>query len=314
MNLVPYNESFLLSQFREFYTEVIRLKRLVKSSGWVSPPETGSANGNGSAADTGTWVYFPEIGSVATGAVPETGKGQSLAVRAASSQTNPHYDSTNQPPSSDQTKISLLVWQSLLALFRRNAMHVLRVSGTPTESYFEAQYVMAAFADEVFIHMDWEGQRTWTSNLLESTLFHSHVAGELFFQKLDRLLQNRDPADKSLAAVYLTALSLGFRGKYHGVNDRGRLRGYRQDLFGFVFQHPTDLANESRLAFPDAYVQNIRKEKKKLTNPKLWVGVFGLVLLSYLAVSHGLWLGLTSQLEQQIVRIENRLSSMSVKP
>jgi len=57
------------------------------------------------------------------------------------------------------------------------------------------------------------------------------------------------------------------------------------------------IANESRLAFPDAYVQNIRKEKKKLTNPKLWVGVFGLVLLSYLAVSHGLWLGLTSQLE-----------------
>jgi len=40
---------------------------------------------------------------------------------------------------------------------------------------------MAAFADEVFIHMDWEGKRAWTSNLLESTLFHSHVAGERFF-------------------------------------------------------------------------------------------------------------------------------------
>jgi hypothetical protein len=34
---------------------------------------------------------------------------------------------------------------------------------------YEAQYAMAAFADEVFIHLDWEGKRTWTSNLLEST-------------------------------------------------------------------------------------------------------------------------------------------------
>jgi type VI secretion system protein ImpK len=204
----------------------------------------------------------------------------------------------------------------MLALFRRNAMHVLRVSGAPTESYFEAQYVMAAFADEVFIHMDWEGKHSWTSNLLESTLFHSHVAGELFFEKLDRLLRDRDPADKSLAAVYLTALSLGFRGKYHAVNDHGRLRGYRQELFGFVFQHPTDLANDSKIAFPDAYVQSLRREKKKLTNPKVWLGVLGLVLLSYLAVSHGIWLSLTSRLEEankKIVEIENRLNTTSVK-
>jgi type VI secretion system protein ImpK len=316
MNLVPYNESFLLSQFREFYTEVIRLKRLVKSSGWwVSPAETGSVNGNGSAADTGTWVYFPESDSAGIGAMPATAKSRSLAVRSAS-QTSPPYDFIDQPPSSDQTRMSLLVWQSLLALFRRNAMHVLRVSGAPTESYFEAQYVMAAFADEVFIHLDWEGQRTWTSNLLESTLFHSHVAGQLFFDKLDRLLQHRDPGDKSLAAVYLTALSLGFRGKYHGVNDHGRLRRYRQELFGFVFQHPTDLANESKIAFPDAYVQTLRSEKKKLTNPRVWLGVLGLVLLGYLAVSHGIWLSLTSRLEEanrQVVEIENRLSPNSVK-
>lgn len=312
MKLVPYNESFLLSQFREFYTEVIRLKRLVKSEGWVDPAGTGSGNGNGSAADTGTRVYFQEIDSIASEAYPETEKAQSLAIRSAL-QKSPHYDFASQPLPSDQPRISVLIWQSLLALFRRNAMQVLHVSGTPTESYFEAQYVMAAFADEVFIHMDWEGKSTWTSNLLESTLFHTHVAGELFFEKLDRLLRDRDPADKSLAAVYLTALSLGFEGKYHGVNDRGRLRRYRQELFSFVFQHPNDLANELKIAFPDAYVQNTRKEKKKLTNPRVWVGVFCLVLLSYLAVSHGLWLNLKSELERQIVLIENRLTSMPVK-
>ena len=31
------NESFLLGQFRDFYTEVIRLKQLIKNSGGMSP-------------------------------------------------------------------------------------------------------------------------------------------------------------------------------------------------------------------------------------------------------------------------------------
>jgi type IV/VI secretion system ImpK/VasF family protein len=320
MKLVPYNESFLLSQFREFYTEVIRLKCLIKSEGWVAPAATGSGNGNlngnGSALDTGTWVYFPAIDfSPAAEAFPETEKSQSLAVRSAS-QGRPHYDFADQPLSADQAGISVFVWQSMLALFRRNAMNMLRVSGTPGERYLEAQYVMAAFADEVFIHLDWEGKSTWTSNLLESTIFHSHVAGELFFEKLERLLRDRDPADKSLAAVYLTALALGFRGKYHDVDDHGRLSYYRRELFAFAFSQPSDLANAAKVAFPDAYVHGLRPEaRRKLTNPKLWVAVLGIVFFSYLLISHGVWLSLTSRLERtagQIVETENRLNSIPI--
>jgi type VI protein secretion system component VasF len=92
----------------------------------------------------------------------------------------------------------------------------------------------------------------------------------MFFDKLDRLLRDRDPADKSLAAVYLTALSLGFSGKYHGLNDHGRLRRYRQELFAFVFRQPQDLKGEAKIAFPDSYVKNLREEKRrKLTNPRV---------------------------------------------
>ena len=34
------NESFLLSQFRDFYTEVINLKQLIENSGGMSQTET----------------------------------------------------------------------------------------------------------------------------------------------------------------------------------------------------------------------------------------------------------------------------------
>jgi type VI secretion system protein ImpK len=136
----------------------------------------------------------------------------------------------------------------------------------------------------------------------------------LFFDKLDRLLRDRDPADRSLAAIYLSALSLGFRGKYHGLNDHGKLRRYRHELFTFVFRQPPDLTCDTKIAFPDSYVSNLRKEKrKKLTNPRVWLAVLAFVIVTYLAASHGIWLSLTSRLERvnnQIVEVEKRLDQI----
>ena len=310
MTAVQTNESLLLSQFRDFYTEVIRLKKLIKNTGWVSPDEvspTPPANGNGNGhVDGKVTAKLPVLDVKGLQELSESEKITSLAVRGG-------MDTITQS-SAEQSKLSMLVWQNMITLFRRNAVQVMRATGKPTDNYFEAQYVMAAFADDIFIHLDWEGKRAWTSNLLETTLFQSHVAGELFFDKLDRLLRERDPADRSLAAIYLSALSLGFRGKFHGLNDHGKLRRYRNELFSFVFRQPADLTSDTKIAFPDSYVSNLRPEKrKKLTNPRVWLYVLGFVVITYLAASHGVWLSLTSRLERvnnQIVEVEKRLDQI----
>lgn len=300
------NESFLLAQFRDFYTEVINLKQLIANSGGMSQPEAIAPEENGHGlghAGNGT-AKLPPLDTAALRTLSGSENITSLAIRGA-------VDSTGQL---NQTKLTRLVWQNLITLFRRNAVQIMRAAGNPTDNYFEAQYVMAAFADEIFIHLEWEGRRAWTSNLLETALFQSHVAGETFFDKLDHLLRERDPATKSLAAVYFAALSLGFRGKYHGLNDHGKLRRYRQELFAFVFRQPPDLMNEKKVAFPDTYVKNLRKEeRKKLTNPRVWLIVFAAVVVMYVAGSHGVWLSLTSRIEsvnKRIVDIEKRLETM----
>jgi type VI secretion system protein ImpK len=303
MHLVPHDESFLVSQFHEFYTEVIRLKLLATGRGLGSPNGNGSSNGNGAPVDSTFKVNLQEV-PLRLGGTAKMAGGKSLALRT-SSQNRIDLDFADHP-SSDLTGISLEVRQRLIAVFSRNAMQLLRINGAPTESYYEGLYIMAAFADEVFIHMDWEGNRTWSSNLLESKLFHSHVAGQRFFEKLETLLSDRNPADRGLAAVYLTALSLGFRGKYQGVNDQGQLREYRNDLFEFVFEHPSNLSETDKIAFPDAHIPNfVREPKKKLTNPKVWVVVFGLVFLGYLAVSSGAWLMLTSETKNKLSVFES---------
>jgi len=160
--------------------------------------------------------------------------------------------------------------------------------------------------------MEWEGRRAWMSKLLESRIFHSHVAGELLFEKLDGLLRERNPAHRSLATVYLMVLSLGFKGKYYG-KDRGQLRHYRQELFTFIFRRDADISSLSKQIFPDAYAHNLRKGKgKRLANPRVWIGVLVVMIVSYLAVSHGVWWRLTSRLVEvngQIVDLEKRLDT-----
>jgi type VI secretion system protein ImpK len=309
MTVSQSNESFLLGQFRDFYTEVIRLKELIKNQGGMSPETVAlaiTASKEDDPAPTfGSTGPLPRIDPTMLDTLSGSEKITSLAVRG--------HDPLPEK-SAEQTRLTIAVWQSLIALFRRNAVQILRAAGKPTDNYFEAQYVMAVFADDIFINLDWEGRRAWTSNLLETTLFRTHVAGEMFFEKLDRLLRDRDPADRSLAAVYLNALSLGFRGKYYGINDHGKLRRYRHELFAFIFRQPADLVNEGKVAFPDSYIDNVKKEKsRKLMNPRVWLAMLGVVLIAYLAVSHGLWLKLTARIEQanqQIVELEKRLDSL----
>jgi type VI secretion system protein ImpK len=310
MSPIPDQESFLLVQFREFYSEVIRLKRLIRTNVWASPSGNGSGAHSENGETPGTWIFFPEV--AATVSVAPVEKSLSgLSVVGSDPGKWTREDPANSLPA-DYRRMSVMVWQRLLALFKRQAADAWRYGGAyAAEFHLEAQYVMVAFADEVFIHMDWEGKRDWMSNLLETELFQSHIAGELFFDRLDTLLKTRDPVYKSVAAIYLMALSLGFRGRYYGVDDRGRIQRYRQELFAFIYRRETDLSYESKHFFPDAYVQNLKKEKRlKLHNPRLWLSVLGIVLVSYLAISHGLWMHLTSRLKQvnsQIIQIEKQL-------
>jgi type VI secretion system protein ImpK len=316
-----YGDTFLLAPFREFYREVIRLKRMVGAGAWVTPPAPAGAEGRTQDVQTaaGTWVYFPEV-------IPEPEEEPDEAPRAGAlaAQRGAGHPPFAAPPRGnvaggngspqprpapgvpgdllapfDHARVSSVVWQRLLTLFERQEAHAWRYGGTyGAEFYKEAQYVMVALADEVFLNTEWEGQRHWVSNLLETKIFQTHAAGEVFFQKLERLLLDRDPVYRDLGAVYLMALSLGFRGKYRGGHeDAARLLEYRRQLFEFVFRREPDLADETRRLFPETYFHTIRDEqKRRLPNPRAWVILLVAVVAAYVALTHAIWLNLTQEL------------------
>ncbi|HEV3470590.1 MAG TPA: DotU family type IV/VI secretion system protein [Pyrinomonadaceae bacterium] len=320
-----YGDTFLLAPFREFYREVIRLRRMVKTGAWVSPAAQAAAEPEPEdMRAAGTWVYFPDF---IPGTEVEAEPGASTWVAPPGGGPAPWdaadprgngaaqagADAGRQLAPSEHARVSTFVWQRLLSLFERQEAHAWRYGGTyGAEFYKEAQYVMVALADEIFLNTEWEGRRFWVSNLLETKIFRSHAAGELFFQKLDRLLADRDPVYRDLGAVYLMALSLGFRGKYRGGHgDSERLVGYRRQLFNFVFRRDPGLEDDTRRLFPETYYHTLREEtRRRLPNPRAWVILLCAVLLAYVAITHGLWVNLTGRLAEANDRITRAVEEL----
>lgn len=92
----------------------------------------------------------------------------------------------------------------------------------------ETQYLMAATADELFIGMNWDGAGGWTMRPLEVELFGTRRAGDEIFARIDRLSGGFSPVDTEMATAYLTALELGFKGRY--ADDRATLDAYEARL------------------------------------------------------------------------------------
>ena len=186
----------------------------------------------------------------------------------------------------------------LRAILNRQVVEARKMGGEyGVAFYMEAQYVMAALADEVFVHMDWEGKQEWRNNLLEFALFGTYVAGESFFKKIDKLLKQRDPAYVEMAAIYLMALSLGFKGKYKDSDDGGQIEFYQRQLFAFVFQKDPDLLSESRRLIPQAAAHTLaRGAGEKLPYLKWWLFSIFLVILVFLILQYGIWVSATSEI------------------
>ncbi|HEY1609738.1 MAG TPA: DotU family type IV/VI secretion system protein [Paraburkholderia sp.] len=159
------------------------------------------------------------------------------------------------------------------------------------ENISDARYLKAVLADELLLNTEWKGRENWTSLLLESTLYRTNVAGDLVFQRIEQLLSDREPSRRSMARLYLFALAMGFQGRFRGTDAAARLRGYREELYEFVYQRRADLGGRDRVLTDSAYASTISHiAPRKLPTVSRWAVIFMLVAVSLLAISEVLWL------------------------
>lgn len=254
MEIFRNRSSFLLTQFREFYREVERLRRIVLDT-------TSAAGTRYLMAAAGSHSSFP-------GPLESPGPAELSAS---------------------------MVWQQLLSLLERQAQEAGEMGGSfAFEIYREAQYVMCALADEVFLSEDWAGRREWP--LLEGRLFQTHHAGEEVFNRIDRLLQRNDAFYVDLASVYFQALSVGFQGKYRGTGSN-RLGLYRQQLFAMIYRRNPKLFSGGSFLFPQAY-QNVMENLTVKLLPAHWMGLWLVagVLVLWMVAAQYAWSNATSSI------------------
>lgn len=156
-------------------------------------------------------------------------------------------------------------------------------------------YVMAALADEALLHqVDWPGSHQWMGILLEQALYGSRVAGEDIFELGQAIADGVIVGRADLAAAILLALALGFRGRWHGIDDHGAIEKLRRQLYETVYSQPppTNLVWQSALPSPlEPVLANGRLVRLPRTAP--WLIAIAVVALGTLGLSGLIWISAT---------------------
>lgn len=155
-----------------------------------------------------------------------------------------------------------------------------------------ALYATAALIDEVLLmELDWPGRTAWLDLLLEYRFFRTRVAGQRFFELVEQLLL-KEPggvAQSDLAAIFLLALKLGFKGAHRGALGEEKLRALRPRLLKRARQ--SQAADDAHL-FPQAYQFQVRGQDARLAPLRPWLRAGTYALLAYLLFSSAIWLAI----------------------
>lgn len=124
--------------------------------------------------------------------------------------------------------------ESFRAQMRANlqsAMQEGRTLGYASETVQMAVFATVAYLDESVLNLQSPVFGDWARRPLQEELFNSHLAGEIFFQNLQKLLNQQDSHEVAdTLKLHCLCMQMGFRGRY-ALGDAGELsQSLRQAL------------------------------------------------------------------------------------
>jgi len=154
-----------------------------------------------------------------------------------------------------------------------------RRKGYSQEDTRLAIFAVVAFLDESILNSDVPALADWARKPLQEELFGVHMAGEVFFQSLDRLLSRDDSlALADLLEVYYLCLLLGYGGQYT-IGQRGDLRHVIDTVGRRLYHIRRDLRHPDYAALPEDQV--------KVSHADPWARRLGYIFLASLVLTLG---------------------------
>jgi type VI secretion system protein ImpK len=135
-------------------------------------------------------------------------------------------------------------------LFRGQVLHsiktaeqVARARGYTDEDIKLAIFAVVAFLDESLLNLRQAVFDDWVRRPLQEEMFGRHVGGEVFFDRLQELLERRDSQEAAdVLEVYYLCLLLGYLGRF-SISSKGDLR--------VLMEKTIDKINRIRKSGPD---------------------------------------------------------------
>jgi len=110
-----------------------------------------------------------------------------------------------------------------------------RSCGTSAEDIRQATFAVVALLDESVLSSRNPVFANWARLPLQAELFGHQVAGEVFFQELQKILGRNDSIETAdLLEVYYLCLLLGFKGRYAAGGDLRSIMAAVQEKIGRV--------------------------------------------------------------------------------
>lgn len=141
--------------------------------------------------------------------------------------------------------------------------------------YDRVKYIMVVLADEILINSNWTYSGAWEEAVLEWEFFKTRIAGEEFFNRLER----EGETDEKLAEIYYLALCLGFVGQYN--DNPTKILDLKRRLYRML---PGRFSDQDTKITPDAYY--VAEGAKDIYRPLVNLGRIAIVCFVLLI---GLW-------------------------
>ena len=140
----------------------------------------------------------------------------------------------------------------------------------------EIVFTIICFFDETFICLNWNGRQFWRLDSIEKALYTSQAGGDLIFNTIEKLIQEKNSKDAELAKIYYTLLKLGFKGKYRELDFTEKYEELTEKLRE-IFSDSTSIGKEfekpSYLVTRNKYENFIKKELIYLTIKYIFVAI-----------------------------------------
>ncbi|MDH1263695.1 DotU/TssL family secretion system protein [Pseudomonas sp. GD03944] len=159
-------------------------------------------------------------------------------------------------------------------------------------------YAFVALLDETLLFSPWAGQSAWQEKPLEARLYGSRNAGERLPVAIKRLLDERAPASRDLANVYLQCLILGFHGRLRGERGQAIHEKWRHALFALAWQRDPSVTDVTETLESPSRAAPIRLPVRRSLpdGVRLGLAIFGGILLLS-AVGHLCWRDIAQHLD-----------------